>query len=328
MDYGSLIRRSWHLTWRRRFLWMLGLFATTTVGSCTPLSSGNAAQARGNFPNLESYYTPDLGQAFLNADPFVSHNIALMLLGVVSLVVLFLLVFSVVSVIAQGGMAEATIGLALGQRQSGTAAWGAGVHLAWRYFRLWLLLIVVGLLVAMVLVVVVGIVVALAALSQGATQMLVTIVGGLLGLVLIIVAVLGFVALSVIVAFAQRAIPLERAGPWTALRIGYRLVRRDLGRSAVAWVISLALSIAAGIVIVAGGALLLVPLAALGFWIYSVGGISSTLVFYGVAAALALLAWIWFLGGMANAFFWNYWTMTYLYLTDRLTPQMEPRAQG
>ena len=327
MDYGSLIRRSWRLTWRHRFLWMLGLFATTTVGSCTPLGSGNAAQARGNFPNLESYYTPDLGQAFLNADPFVSHNIALMLLGVVSLVVLLLLVFSVVSVIAQGGIAEATIGLALGQRQSGTAAWGAGVHLAWRYFRLWLLLIIVGLLVAIALVVV-AMLVALAALSQGATQMLVTIVGGLLGLVLIIVAVPGFVALSVIFAFAQRAMPLERAGPWTALRMGYRLVRRNLRRSAVAWVISLALSIAAGIVIVAGGALLLVPLAALGFWIYSMSGISSTLVLYGVAAALALLAWIWFLGGMANAFFWNYWTMTYLYLTDRLTPQMEPRAQG
>ncbi|MGF2075778.1 hypothetical protein, partial [Enterococcus casseliflavus] len=30
MNYGALLRRSWTLTWRHRFLWVLALFAGST----------------------------------------------------------------------------------------------------------------------------------------------------------------------------------------------------------------------------------------------------------------------------------------------------------
>ena len=33
MDYGRLIQEAWALTWRYRFLWVLGCFAGGAVGA-------------------------------------------------------------------------------------------------------------------------------------------------------------------------------------------------------------------------------------------------------------------------------------------------------
>jgi hypothetical protein len=138
MDYGSLIRRSWYLTWDYRFLWVLGLFATSTVGSCSPTSAGNGFQWRPDSFDATSLYTPELGQALQQVDPFLSRNIALFFIGVVALVLLAALAFFIVSIIAQGGMAEATASLALGRPTRAGDAWGAGLRMFWRASGLWL----------------------------------------------------------------------------------------------------------------------------------------------------------------------------------------------
>lgn len=327
MDYTSLIRRSWQLTWRHRFLWLLGLFATTTVGSCTPFSVGNSIQWRGSFPDFESYYTPDLEQTFQEANSFLSDNVALIFAGVVAAVLLLALLLFIASMIAQGGMAEATADLALGQRQTGSSAWRAGLRIASRYLLMWLLLIGLGIIVAVMLAVAIALVIAIVAALQGPVRLVMVIIGGVFSLLLLLVAIPIFIATSVVVAFAQRAIPQEGVGPWAALRMGYGLLRRNLATSALAWLISLALSIAAGIAIVLGAALLLVPSGALGFALYSSGGVSATLLIYSGVAVVVVIAWVWFLSGVANAFFWNYWTLLYLSLTGRLTPRLEPNAR-
>ena len=40
MDYAAVIRDAWRLTWRNRFLWILGLFAGGAVGGWTSPSMG------------------------------------------------------------------------------------------------------------------------------------------------------------------------------------------------------------------------------------------------------------------------------------------------
>lgn len=327
MDYGRLIRRSWQLTWRHRFLWVLGLFATTTVGSCTPFSVGNSIQWRGNFPNFESYYSPDLEEALEHANPLLSQNVAVIFLGVVILALLLALIFFTVSMIAQGGMAEATVDLAMGHRQRGSVAWRAGLRIALLYFLMWLLLIGLGILVALILAVVIALAIIFVRILQGPVQIAVAILGGMISLLLVFIAIPVFIATAVVVAFAQRAIPQEGVGPWRALRLGYGLLRRNVATSALAWLISFLLSIGAGIAIVLGGALLLVPSGAIAYGFYSSGGVTSTLLIYSGVAAIAVIAWVWFLSGVANAFFWNYWTLLYLSFTGRLTPHLEPRAE-
>jgi hypothetical protein len=55
-----------------------------------------------------------------------------------------------VSFIAQGSMAQATAELATGHVSSLRSAWGAGVHLFWRYVGLWLACVATVVLVAAV----------------------------------------------------------------------------------------------------------------------------------------------------------------------------------
>lgn len=48
MNYGSLIRDAWSITWWHRSLWVLGLFATSTVGSCSNAGGGSSGYRVGS----------------------------------------------------------------------------------------------------------------------------------------------------------------------------------------------------------------------------------------------------------------------------------------
>ena len=326
MEYGALIQRAWRLTWQNRFLWVLGLFATSTVGSCSTTNSG--VQYRADSSDVERFFSPDLARAFQQADPVLSRNIGWLLLSLALLALLAFIVFVIVSLVAQGGMAEATGELGQAREVTAQAAWRRGRQLVWRYLLLWLLLIGLALLFAAAVAIVIGVAVAIGMATQGAPRTFVIVLGGLLTVVGFIVAIPLFIAVSIVVAYAQRAIALENEGPWQSVRTGARLVRRSLGASALAWVISLALSILAGIVVLVVALVLSLPLGALGIVIFSATGsvVSIPLAVYAVFAALVVIAGIWFVAGVSNAFFWNYWTLIYLRLTGRLTERLEPAS--
>ncbi|MGI5836502.1 MAG: hypothetical protein ACOX87_08440, partial [Chloroflexota bacterium] len=52
-------------------------------------------------------------------------------------------------------------------------------------------------------------------------------------------------------------------------------------------------------------------------------GVSAASVIYTVLAVLLFIAGVWFLGAIANSYFWHYWTLAYLNFTGRLTNRME-----
>ena len=161
--------------------------------------------------------------------------------------------------------AEAAAGLPV----SRGAAWRSGGPAFGRLFRLELLLIAIGLVVTGTII---GGAVASVA-GQQRVQWLPVLFGlfGVLALVAIVASVLG-----VIVAYAQRAIVLEQAGPIEGLKAGYGLVRRNLGNSVVLWLIALALSIGGGIALVIGLIVAAIPAlivgGILGLIVNAVGG--------------------------------------------------------
>ncbi len=327
MDYGVLIRRAWQLTWRNRFLWVLGLFATSTVGSCSATGTGNGpVQWQANSADLERFFSADLVRAFQQADPWLSRNIGWVLLSLFLLAFLAVIVFVVVSFIAQGGMAEATEELALGRSTTPQIAWGTGLRTVWRYVLLWMVVLGLAFLLFLGIAVVIGFGVAAVMTAQGGPRTAVIALVGLLSSAVLLLLLPVFVGASVVVAFAQRAIAIENAGPWHALSIGLRLVRRNPGTSALAWVVSFAMSMIIAIGMLLAAIVLVIPLGALGVAIfYSTGAVVTTvLALYAILAAVAIVAGLWAIGGVANAFFWNYWTLIYLRLTGRLTEHLEP----
>jgi len=258
----------------------------------------------------------------------------------------------VLSFIAQGGMAQATADLATGHTSSLGRAWSAGLHLFWRYVGLWLVLIAAALTVGAIAAMLFGAAVAtgVSAVFLGQAPWLgigmgvliggaivaafvwfmlrmtressvprwIVIVGStLFALPLFTVAIVAALLLSIVVAFAQRAIAVEDIGPIDALGAGWRLSRTHLGDSLLTWLVNVGLALATGIAIGLSVLGVLVLLAGVGGAVFAIAGLSAPLFAYIGLGGLLLLVAVVTLAGIANTFFWTFWTLAYFRLSGR-----------
>jgi hypothetical protein len=95
------------------------------------------------------------------------------------------------------------------------------------------------------------------------------------------------------------------------------VTRAHLGESLLTWLVNLGLALATGIAIVVGllGAVLL--LGGIGAALYAVAGFSApTLAYIGLGGLVFLIGAL-TLAGIANTFFWTFWTLAYLRLSGR-----------
>jgi hypothetical protein len=342
VDNGTLIRQAWTVTWRHHFLWVLGILAGGAVGVPTfSGGGGNGGSTRAvDIANLH----PSLAGIGKGLELWAAQNAGLLIgLSVLAVVLAFVLV--VLSLIAQGAMAEATTGIVTGRGSSLGRAWSAGVHLFWRYVGLWLVLLVAivgiaGALIAaaavmvymgdapavglalgglMAAAVIVGFVTFVLRLihDSGVPRWLMALAAALFALPIFTVLVAAALVLSIVTAFAQRAIVAENAGPIDALRVGWRLTREHFGESLLTWLVNLGIAVAGGIALLLGvlGALLL--LGGIGAAVFALAGLSAPTLVYIGAGGLAFLVGVLAIAGIANTFFWTYWTLAYLRLSGR-----------
>jgi hypothetical protein len=354
MDYGKLIREAWAITWRYRFLWILGVLAGGSGGIPTFGGSPGRTTVPGAQNDLNQM-SPMLAATAEQVGAWAAVHAGLVIaLGVVGVIVALALI--VVSFIAEGGMAQATTELATGRSSSFGSAWSAGVRLFWRYLGLGVVLVLAAIAVAITVAFLLAIAFIIGTVGQtpaagiafGAAvwvaivAVFVTFVVGkmpettvprwlvvagatLFALPLFTVLLATGLAVSIVVAFAQRAIVVENVGPIAALWSGWRLMRAHLGDSLVTWLVNLGLALAAGIACLAGILGALVVLAGVGAVLFAAVGFSAPIVAYlglgGVALLVAALA----LAGICNTFFWSYWTLAYLRLS---TPSRNSAGVG
>jgi hypothetical protein len=311
MQYDKLIRDAWILTWRYRFLWVLAVLAGGGVGVPAfnsvpgPSVRNNSASAPDVPPRLAEFGQTAVAWALANEGLLVSLGLLLAALGLGLLIVSF---------VATGGMARATADLATGQPSSLGRAWAAGVHLFWRFVGLWLMLIVPAIVLAALVAAVVGGMVA--AYVAGAPPLGIGL-AALVGLPLVVALLAAGLCVSVILAFAQRAIAVEDVGPIAALRSGYSLMRVHLGESALTWLINFGLALSCGLFAMLGFVATLVVLGAVGVAIFARAGVGALSIAYLSIGGMLLLLGALLVSGISNAFFWNYWTLAYLNLSGR-----------
>jgi len=324
MDYGRVIGDAWTMTWRYRFLWILGLFAPTGFGGCSanfnlPSNFTSPATPRAtptpSGPPTSGFGTPGMEQIQTAVGTWVGTHLGL-IFGIVAAVVLLALVFLVVYFVAQGGMASATIRLARGEPESLGPAWRAGRHFFWRYVGLWLLEVVIFVVAAALAggLVVAG--VALIRQNAGGGAVAIGILLGLLGVVLVLALIAAAILFSIVVAYSQRIIVAEDVGPWTAITRGVALIRAHLGTSLLLWLINLGLGIGVGIAVALADVIVLIPLGIVGLIFALVFHFTAITIAYIVVAAVVFLAAAWLFSAIANTFFWNYWTLAYLKLEE------------
>jgi hypothetical protein len=350
MDYGSLISQAWTITWRYRFLWLLGIVAGGAVGMPT------LTWQTGSNSHETQQLSPGFPAAAAGVEAWALANIVL-LLGVAAAGVLLALILLVLSFIAQGAMARATADLAGGRTTSLGRAWRAGLHLFWRYVGLWLVLLAAGIICAAITGAVVAAValvtvagdapgvglaigaVAAAAIVVRFVAFVVQTVGEtsvprwlivagatLFALPLFTVVAAIALGLSIVVAFARRAVAVENVGPIEGLRSGWQLARAHVGDSLLTWLINVGLAVATALTALFGIGGAVVLLGGVGWALFSLAGFTAPTVVYIGAGGLALLMLILTVTGMANAFFWTYWTLAYLRLSGRGGEEVAPAA--
>lgn len=313
MNYGSVIRGAWQVTWRHRFLWVLGLFATGGFGSCG--GGGGSTNWRAAPDDLQNL-GPEASRAVSEVGRWLTQNSGLVA-GLIAAACALALVFVVLSLIAQGGMAHATAELGQGRESSLGDAWRAGVRLFWRYLALWLVLVAAALVVAAAVALVFAIGAGLASVVGEGGRVVLAILGGLLALVIVLIAIPLAIAVGVVVFYAQRAIAVEDVGPIAALRSGASLLSGNLWTSVVLWLLSLALYIGAGIGLAIAAVLLLIPLGIVGALFFAAAGLAAPTIAYAAIAVILFVLAMWVVSAVVNTYFWSYWTLAYLRVSGR-----------
>jgi hypothetical protein len=311
MNYGQLIRDAWRITWRHPFLWVLGLFAGGTASAS--FGSGGRGGGYGGPPpsTIGDRPLPGLDMGFDSVALWMADHVGL-IVALAAILALIGLVWLVVSLISQGGLAGATADFASGHPSSLGRAWRIGLHLFWRYAGLWLLLIVAVTLIGAVIAAAVALIVGLSAIVDRAVWVVAPAV--LVGLVLVLAGIAAGVIASIVVPFAQRAIVVRDVGPLAALRDGWLVLRRHPGASLLVWLIDVALTVAAGLVITI---LMVVAVAALGIpalGLWARFELTTPTIAYLAMAGVAVLGVLLASMSVVNTFFWSYWTIAYLRL--------------
>ncbi|MDQ3809315.1 MAG: hypothetical protein M3336_03400 [Chloroflexota bacterium] len=292
MDYRSLVREAWATTWRYRFLWILGLLAGATGGSLSVGRYSMPAPERAELPS-EATALAAQAQAWMLA------NLGLVV-GLAIGAAVIGLALAVVSVIARGGITQATVDALSGQPTSLGRAWRAGRRWFWRFLGLLVLL-------AVIVSVVVGSVAAVAVNLGG------------LGVLFGALALTAGAVASIVLAYAERAIVVRDLGPIAALRHAWQVFTDHLSASLLTWLISVLLSVAVGVAAAVAIGLLVAFFGGIGLALWFASGLSAGLLLNAGVAVAVVIALLVTVAAIANTFFWSYWTVAYLRLDPPVT---------
>ena len=298
MDYGDLLKTAWVLTWRHKYLWVLGLFALGGGGS--PLSCGSN-------PSFQTSGSSGSGTVDV-ADFFSRHWVVLVAFAIGFLLVGF--IWAILSLIAEAGLIGGVDDRLQGRSPASlSTAWRTGVHSFWRLLGL---VLFVGVVVALVF----GIVIALIAIplviaatgDNGASPVAIGAVV-LFALFLLLLSLPVVIILQIVMNWAFRSLVIERTGVFASLGAGWRLFRRNAGKSLVVWVLNVGLLIGLGLVIALPLMVIGIPIA-LAF-AGSEHGFGPILVAGMALAGLAAIVVGGFVKAVSTTFFSAFWTIAW-----------------
>ncbi|MBO0683321.1 MAG: hypothetical protein J2P45_09215 [Candidatus Dormibacteraeota bacterium] len=309
MQYGELITRSFTIAWRHRYLWLLAILGGADVGSCSPFRGNTGTQT----------FNPGTPQ---QVGQFLQQNLGLVLAAILVALVLALAWF-LLSCVTTGALVRASAEHDA-ERPFGLGwAWRTGLGNFWSILGLKLIqvlltlaaLAVVSALVLFGVLLIIGIPPGGASGTQAGGVALV-VAGAFLLVVLIPLSILA----GIVFIVATRSVVLEQRRVGAALRRSLGLLRDRFGRTLLVWLLQVALSIGAGIV-------LAVPLLIVGGIAAGViggaaaGGGTSAAVVAGVPFGLLVLVLLIVVVGAVNAYFSTYWTLAFRRLELDPPPQ-------
>jgi hypothetical protein len=311
MNYWDLIRDAFWITLRNRYLWFFGFFAgvggTSDFNSNFPMGGGGPD----NDFDRTGASAPLFGQ-FPFDGPIGGVEVAVGIVFVLLALVLFV-VFLALVVISNGGLADSVAAIDRGERRRFGSTWRAGTSTFWRVLGYCILFFLIGLALLFAIAAPIGLVIAAVFLGTEATgaRVISVVLAALVAIPLLIVV---FVSLSIIAQFALREIVIRGQRVTSSIGSGLRILRQNLGRSILVWLIQIALIIVATIALLVAGAavglVLFLPTILL-----AVAELTTAAIVTGIIAGVILLPFLIVAAAALGTFNHAYWTLAYLRIT-------------
>lgn len=341
MDYAAILKRSWEIIKKRRWLWWLGLLAGITEGGSVGLTNYNSFGSGGDFtgfmpspspvpsPSPSPIVTPEtaatpvtdalseasklVGDAPVGSDTIAAIGAWLatnwpLVAGMVIIFIILWLVMLYISYAAKAGLVRSVHVIEDDQKDLGfRAAFQQGRPFAWRLFGLSILVS----LATLALVLVIGIIFAapsiLGFITMNPIAIILSVLWGIIGFVLLFVLTF---AVGIIRQLADQAMITEELGVMAAFRSGQELLRKQFGKAVITALVTFGIAFAYVFIVM----IIIVPLLLLvfgiGVGVYAAGGVVATVV-YGVIAFILLLIFSFIIGGVYVSYYLTYWTLAY-----------------
>lgn len=265
INIGKILKRSWHILWNYRVLWIFGILAVLTGAGASGGDSlrysfggnrGNTGSSGYN-PNfqpgpylvqLTNWFNQNIKPLFEHPD---QHVVTFIWIGVAFL--LFILIVGVITTVIRYVCETAIIRMVDEYEQTGAkVVFKQGWKMGWnrRAFRLWVIDLVVNLPVLIFLgfLIVLGLVVYLS-VTSGANVLAVggtiTAVGCAFLFVFALIIVMVF--LSLLRQFFMRKAALEGTGIGESFRSGWALFKNNWKSAALMWLVMLGIGFGFGI---------------------------------------------------------------------------------
>lgn len=324
MNHTALLKRAFEIVRRYPVLWLFGILVALTSGGGGSGSGYNFNQAdfqRGNWPDWLPF---DRWSRF---DPGAY-------LGIIVFCCCLLLILGIVALIVQYVARTALIRGVDQIEDTGSApTWRQGFRLGWsnRAFRLWLLELIVGVLVALAALILLALCASpllLLLVQSDAARVIGIVLTVILGLLWLLVVIIAAIALSLLGKFWEREIVLADRGIGEALSGGYALVRWRLKDVGVMWLLMLAINIGFAILMLPVALVMALLAGALGGGLgYAIHAVTGGSVVWAIAAGLPVFLLVLgipltIVGGIFQSYRSSVWTLTYREVVGAAQPAL------
>jgi hypothetical protein len=290
VPYLDLVKESFEVARRNRYLWFYGLFA-----------GGTGFNFQASFPTGS-------GDGSVDPSPSISPGVVV---GIAVAVVVLALVFVLLSTVSQGALADSVAAIRRGERRNFGGAWRAGLANFWRVLGFGLLLGLIFVGAVLVIAVPVAAVITAVVLASGSVAAII-VAAIALGFPALIVLIAAVLALGVLGQLGIRHVVLARGRIVESLRYGWGLLRHNFIPSGAMLLIQQIATFLGTIAIVLPVLLLSLPAIVLLVAGATEVGIGVAVLTAFVVIPLALTAY-----GALGTFNHSLWTLTYLELTRR-----------
>jgi hypothetical protein len=313
----DVVWRSFRISWRYKYLWLIALFSGEGGGSFGSSGGGGGSGGGGAGGGSQAPGQIDTTAVQDQITRFLSEYAGLIVALVVAWLVL-VVIFFILSAICEGATIRASAEHDAERPWGLRLSWQAGLHTLWPIVRFRLLLFALGLPLALLAIaVVVGTIIAI--VNQSGVAVVPLVIGGLL---LVLAGIPYAIYLFFLDRLGSRALVLEQLGAVASIARGHRLLFKRFGRTLIVWLLSIAVGIVVGIAAACLLAVIFVPLLIIGG--VATANNSDLPVALIVIGAVLLIPLSLVVGGFLSAQSATYWTLAFRRLDLDAVPLPSP----